>query len=136
MGEFRMGNVFAWGMPTVHTKALIDSGLKRKWVRTSAWGRRKCKPSSQSTVRKAFFFLHRLRQPSFFWPKLVDSSHDSVEFIPLCGLPEETIRVKLIAYQYIRLRLGGGQDDGRDTFQAVIRLDEGQHLAPIHFRKF
>ena len=42
--------------------------------------------------------------------------------------------MKLIAYQYIRLRLGGAQDDGGDIFQAVIHLDEGQDLALIHFR--
>ena len=77
--------------------------------------------------------LLRLRQPGLGQPEIIDALYQVFERVQLHRLGEVTVRVELIAFHNIYLRVGSGQDDGGDQFQTVIFLDMSQNLAAIHF---
>src|SRR5580704_3965856 len=74
-----------------------------------------------------------LRQSDSRQPEIIDALHETYERVPLDGLSEVAIRSVLIANLNIILRRGSAQDDGRDCFQAIVRLDANQHFPSIHF---
>ncbi len=47
-------------------------------------------------------------------------------------LAEVAVGLQLVAVDDVRLRLGGGQDDGGDGLEARVALDLGQDLAAVH----
>ena len=74
-----------------------------------------------------------LRQLNLGQPEIDHALDERREGIPLRGLAEIVVHLQLIASCDIRFELGSGQDDRGNRFQFRIRLDEGEHLAAIHF---
>src|ERR1700685_56296 len=74
-----------------------------------------------------------LRQLDLGEPKIGDTPYKIFEFVQLHRLDEVAIRLELIAFRNIHLRVGSSQDDGRNRFQTFVLLNARQNLAAVHF---
>src|SRR5580704_3596042 len=107
---------------------------RAKQRRTRTAPRPKCgRCGDQASSRS--FALHLLRQLDLGQPEIVDALYEVFEGIQLHRFVEVTVRLKLIASHDVRFRIGRGQDDRGDQFQALIFLDVSQDLATVHFRQ-
>jgi len=88
---------------------------------------------SQFQLMSGYYGFARLRQLHSRKPEIIDALYQLVEGLEVHWLAEIAVGLKLIALDYIRFRLGRGEDHGGNRSQAGMLLDVGQHFAAIHF---
>src|SRR5580658_8727989 len=73
-----------------------------------------------------------LRQSHSSQPEFVNALHQIFERVQLHWLGQVAIRLQLIAFGNVRLRLRSRQDNGGNRSQLLILLNLRQHLPPVH----